>query len=264
MRIIIYTALLLSLSLILAGGIKGEALSGASFYRATFPLSRPDISTIAAQAQGLGFWIRIQQGTDVAYLHGPELCTACTPEEEESFFGFPQLYLDGELFLVRLDELRYRMNVRPSAEQLGLYEVIIGPKTELERAAMEQEALEWLERLGIVQTASLQFAELIPQEKPRPPEDMRLDSMLYGLALSPDWHDYARARGIGLFGLRIRVIIELATPGVVPQGYYLIEEARVEDLVRVLVPVSELLRLAQDPAVAFVRLPYTPHEAEGG
>ncbi|MFQ6033820.1 MAG: hypothetical protein ACE5KR_03045, partial [Candidatus Bipolaricaulia bacterium] len=162
------------------------------------------------------------------------------------------------------DEPRYRLNIRPSAEQLGVYELIVGPKTELGRAEAEQEALGWLQRLGIVQTASLELAELVPPEKPRPPEGVRLDSMLYGLTLAPDWHDYARARGIALFGLRIRVIVELIAPGVVPQGYHLIEEARSENLMRVLVPVSELIRLASDPAARFVRLPYTPHEAGGG
>jgi len=258
------TILLLGLSLILVGGIGGVALSGTSFYKAMFPLPQPDISTIAARAQGLGFWIRVEQGTKVKYLHGAKLCSVCAPENEEVFFGFPQLYLDDGLFLVRLDEPRYRLDIRPSAEEAGMYELIVGPKAKLQRTQMEQEALRWLQRLGIVQTASLSFAELVPQEKPRPPEGVRLDSPLYALALAPDWHDYARARGIALFGLRIRVIVELASPDVALQGYHLIEEARSQHLMRVLVPVSELIRLASDPAARFVRLPYTPHEAGGG
>lgn len=258
------TILLLGLSLILVGGIGGEALSGTGFYKAIFPLPQPDISTIAARAQGLGFWIRVEQGTNVTYLHGAMLCSTCTSENEENFFSFPQLYLDDGLFLVRLDEPRYRLNIRPSAEQLGMYEVIVGPKAELKRTDAEQEALGWLQRLGIAQTASLSFAELVPQEKPQPPEGLRLDSPLYALALAPDWHDYARVRGLSLFGMRIRVIVKLASPSIVPQGYHLIEEARSKNLMRVLVPVSELIRLASDPAARFVRLPYTPHEAGGG
>ena len=261
MRII---ALLLGLSLVLAGGIRGESLSADSFYKAAFPLPQPDIATIAERAQGLGFWIRIEQGFNVTYLHGAELCNTCLPEDEESFFGLPQLYLDGELFLVRLAEERYRMNVRPSAEKARMYEVIVRPITKLKRAEVEQEALGWLRRLGIVQTASLDFIELVPEEKPQPPAGLRLDSLLYALTLAPDWHDFARERGLALFGMRIKVIVELASPDAVLQGYHLIEEARSENLMRVLVPVSELLRLAEDPAAGFVRLPYVPHEAEGG
>lgn len=264
MRIMI---LLLGLSLILAGGIGGEAVSGLSFYKATFPLPQPDLSTIAARAQELGFWIRVQYGLNVTYLHGRDPCGLCTPENEESLFGFPQLYLDyldKGLFLVRLDEERYRLTIRPSAEAEGLYEVIVGPKLRLERAEVEQAALGWLQRLGIVQTASLEFAELVSQEKPRPPEGVKLDSLLYALAVAPDWHDFARERGIDLFGMRIKAIVELASSETVLQGYHLIEEARSEDLMRVLVPVSELVRLSSDPAVEFVRLPYEPHEAGGG
>jgi hypothetical protein len=256
--------LLLGLSLILAGGIGGEALSGVNFYKATFSLPQPDISTIAARAQELGFWIRVQYGLNVAYLHGTGPCDICTPENEESLFGFPQLYLDDGLFLVRLDEERYRLNIRPSPELEGTYEVFVGSIIGLERAEMEQEALRWLQQLGIVQTTSLNFTELVPQEKPELPEGLRLDSLLYALTLAPDWHDFARERGLALGGLRIKVIVELASPDMVPQGYHLIEEARSENLMRVLVPVRELIRLAHDPAVGFVRLPYVPHEAEGG
>ncbi|HIC95527.1 TPA: hypothetical protein EYP12_02735 [Candidatus Bipolaricaulota bacterium] len=244
------------------------ALGPGSSYKAVFPLIRPDLATIAVRAQELGFWIRVQCGLNVSYLHGTELCPACTPEKEESFFGFPQLYLDSDLFLVRLDEEGYRMGIRRSAEVRGAYEVIFTPKREMPLQAIETEALGWLQRLGIVQaqaqTASLEFAELVPQEKPRPPEGVRLDSLLYALTLAPDWHEFARARGFTLFGLRIKVIVELYDPQVLPQGYYLLVEARSQDLMRVQVPVSELIRLSSDPTVKFVRLPYEPHEAGGG
>jgi len=265
-------ALGLSLILILAGGLfnfsaadaeAGTTASPGSWYRAVFALPQPDISAIAARAQQLGFWIRVQYGPQVAYFHGGELCSECQPEAEASFFEFPQLYLDGELFLARLDEPRYRLIIRPSAELAGMYELLISPKVELALSELESEAYGWLDRLAIQPGSSLSFTELVPQEKPRPPEGVRLDSLLYALVVAPDWHDFAEARGLELSGLRIRVIVELAEPGVVPhpQGYHLWEEARSGELMRVLVPVSELLRLAQDPAVEFVRLPYRPHEA---
>lgn len=261
---LICSALLVCLSLLLSGGLRVGALGTGTFYKATISLPQPDISTITARAQGLGFWIRVEQGSNVAYLHGAELCGSCTPANEASFFSLPQLYLDGELFLVRLDEDCYRMGVRPSPELRGAYEVIVRPKVSMGRSAVEREALGWLQQLGIVQTASLEFTELVPQEKPEPPAGLRLDSLLYALTVAPDWHDFARERGIALFGLRIRVVVELVNPQVVPQGYHLVEEARAQNLIRVLVPVSELVRLSRDPAVKFVRLPYEPHEAGGG
>ncbi len=265
MRILLLSVMLICLSLVLIGGIGGEARIGqAAFYKATLPLAQPDIATLAARAQGLNFWIRVQEGLNVAYLHGSELCTGCIPANEASFFGFPQLYLDSGLFLVRLDEADYRMVVRPAAEALRAYEVIFGPKREMSPEAMEEEAQSWLQKLGIVQTASLEFTELLPQEKPQPPAGVRLDSLLYALTLSPDWHEFARERGFSLLGLRIRVIIELASPANLPQGYYLLVEARTQELLRAQVPVSELVRLAADPAVKLVRLPYEPHEAGGG
>ncbi|MCR4404120.1 MAG: hypothetical protein NUW06_02305 [Candidatus Acetothermia bacterium] len=264
MRILVSSALLLGLWFLLSGGLWGGALGTGNFYKATISLPQPDISTIAARAQGLGFWIRLQQGLEVMYLHGTELCSFCAPAGEESFFGFPQLYLDGELFLVRLDEDCYRLGIRPSPELRGAYEVIVRPKVNLDLTVIEQEAAGWLQQLGIVQTPSLQFVELAPPEKPQPPAGARLESVLYALAIAADWHDFARERGISLFGLRIKVIVELVNPEVTPQGYHLLEEARAGELMRVQVPVSELVRLSTDPAVRFVRLPYEPHEAGGG
>lgn len=265
MKIAIYALLLLGLPLALGGGaLQGEPANPGSFYRATFLLPQAHIATITARAQELGFWIRIQQGQEVTYLQGAELCSACNPESEESFFGFPQLYLDEDLFLVRLDEERYRLSVRPSAQNKGHYEVIVGVKVQSELEELRGEALNWLQKLGIVQTASLSLAEFPVEKKPQPPEGVRLDSLLYALTQAPDWHDFARERGLPLQGIRIKVIVELATPEAVLQGYHLIEEARSTERMRVLVPVSELIRLAKDPAVEFVRLPYEPHEAEGG
>ncbi len=226
-----------------------------------FALPQPDISAIAARAQALGFWIRVAQDGEVFYLHGNQPCTTCRPEEEASFFDFPQLYLDDGLFWTRIDAPEYRLNLRPSAELLGFYEVTLLPKMELSLAQAEEIACGWLEQLAITPGSSLSFTLQRIPEKPRPPEGVRLDSVLYALALAPDWADFAASRGLDLLGMRIKVVVELQVPGAQLGDYHQIEEARTDDLIRVLIPVSELLRLAQDPVVKFVRLPYQPQPA---
>jgi hypothetical protein len=134
------------------------------------------------------------------------------------------------------------------------------PKTELAAEDVEQ-IVTTLTPFGVLptQTASLKFELLIPQAKPVPPEDVRLDSVLYGLMLAPDWNDYAREHVLALSGLRVRVLIELATPGApLPEGLDLVIEGRSTRFVRAQALIHQLAELARDPAVAFVRLPSRP------
>ncbi len=249
------------------GSASSELLAGRS-YRAPLPSSSTDIVRIVQAAQNLDYWIRIQQGLNVTYLKGNKPCSACDPAQETSFFQTPQLYTDGLLFWIRLDEPKYRLNLRPAASEPnspGGYELIVSPKVNLAEGDL-QSLLTGLAPFGVAptQTGALSFSVINVPAKPRPPAGARLDSTLYGLMIAPDWHDYAAAHGIELSGLRARVIVDLATPGVQPQGVAdLLVEASSPERLRALVPIEQLLALARDPAVSLVRLPNRPQPGAG-
>jgi hypothetical protein len=243
------------------GGAEAAIVAAQHHYRAALPPQPVEIIKIIETAQGLDYWIRIQVGQDVTYIKGQTPCTACDPNREEEFFLPPQLHVDGGWFWIRLDEENWRLNLRPSPQ--ASYELIVSPKLPKTTLTTEdvEEIAATLGPFGVlpIQTASLEFEPLIPQSKPIPPEGVRLDSVLYGLMLAPDWKDYAQVRQIELSGLRAVVIIELATPGAqLPEGLDLIIERRSIGLVRAQALIHRLAELARDPAVAFVRLPSRP------
>jgi hypothetical protein len=245
------------------GGSNASQLLAGQSYRAPLPPTATDIIHVVTAAQDLDYWIRIQQGLDVTYLKGKTFCAACNPSQETAFFQTPQLYVDGPLYWIRLDEPKYRLNLRPAVEgATSPYELIVSPKVDLGGDDL-QALLTELVPFGVAptQTSALSFEVITVPSKPQPPPDARLDSTLYGLMIAPDWRDYAAGHGIDLSGLRARVIVELHSPGAVPQAADLLVEARSDTLIRALVPIEQLLVLARDPAVSMVRLPNRPQPA---
>lgn len=86
----------------------------------------------------------------------------------------------------------------------------------------------------------------------------RLQAALWQIATASDPVAAARHHGIALLNGRVRVIVELIPGAALPPDAPLAIEARYEHLVQALVAPKDLCRLARDPAVAEVRLPY-PH-----
>ena len=248
-----------------------EALGGGGIveaqrhFRALLPSVPLNVLEIVRTAQQLGYWIRIQTDENVTYLHGRTPCSACDPSQERTFFAPPWLAVDRQWFWLYLDEPGWVLHLRPSGQQTGSYELIVSPK--LPKTELTDEDLgqirQALAPFGLLsQTASLTLEPYIVPAKPAPPEDVRLDSVLYGLVLAPDWALYAQEKGLERSGLRVRVVIERASPGAVPSpALELVIEAQSEGLIRAQALIHRLVELARDPAVAFVRPPSRPQPA---
>ena len=234
-------------------------------YRATVPTPTPNVVSAIGTAQQLGYWIRIQTGTDITYLQGGQPCPECSPSQESQFFQPPQLVVDGQHFWIRLDEPQWRVNLRPATQTSG-YALIVSPK--LPKTSLSSDDLDAiLETLAPFnalpqQSASLQLETMIQPTKPVPPDGARIDSVLYGLTLAPDWMDYAGRQNIGLSGLRAEVIVELTSAeAALPEGVDLVATSRTGALVSAQARIDQLVRLASAPSVAFVRLPSQPRPA---
>ena len=94
-------------------------------------------------------------------------------------------------------------------------------------------------------------------QKP-PPEAAHLESVLYQLTQAEDVEAFARQRTIDLVEGRVQVIVELDEGDVLDMGAGVVIESRYQNLVRVLVPIDQLLPLSQRDGVRFVRLPQRP------
>ncbi len=245
-------------------------LAAGSYYKALLPQTASfNIAKIIEGAKGLGFWIRVQEGLIITYFKGSELCASCDPLKEQEFFKMPSLYVDAGLFLVRMDEPKLFFNVRPlvgsaAASAAGpppQYEIVVNPKVNLEAKEAEDLIVGKLLQLSVLESAiPLSFELLRLQSKPKPTGGLPLDSTLFALTQAPDWHLFAARNNIELSGIRARVLIELKTPDAQLQGTanVIILARSASGLLRALVLIPELIEVAKDPAVKFVRLPSRP------
>lgn len=106
--------------------------------------------------------------------------------------------------------------------------------------------------------ASSEAAGSSPSTRKPSSEAARLESVLYQLTQTDNVEAFARQRAIDLVDGRVRVIVEIDTGGVLDMGAGVVMESRYQNLVRVLVPIDQLLPLSQQMGVRFVRLPQRP------
>lgn len=250
--------LLLGLGAAVGFGVSPSLVEGQA-YRAALPPAAVDLLDLQDRAQGLGWWVRVQEGQTVRYFQGARACEACVPAQEDLFFSLPQLLLDAGRFMIRLDAEDYRLNVRPDAQNPGNVELTLVMRATRAEALVVAQLGELLDRLGL-QTGPLSFAQIPLDKKARAPlpEGLALEENLFRLIQAPDWPDFAALRGIPLSGLRARVLVELADEAVLPQGEDLSIESRAGTTLRAQVLIDELLSLGRDPAVRAVRVPAQP------
>lgn len=241
----------------------GPGLESGQAYQVSLPPLQAE--GLMGRAQALGWWIRLQQGTDVSYFQGAERCDQCLPALEGQFFQFPQLVLDGNLFMVRLDTAAFRLNLRPKADNPILYEMVLVMKQTLEAQAAANQIQQELSGLGLLLPAGLSFEALPLSAKARTsvPQGVRLDEILYRLVQAPDWPDFATLQGLSLSGLRVHAVVELIDGQTPSARFDLLVEAQASSGVRAQVLIPDLLALAQDPAVSQVRAPLQPHAGGG-
>lgn len=238
-------------------------LLAGRFYRVSLPSIVGDLEKITESAKQAGFSVRIAKDSTVTYFLGMQPCPDCTPENERERLPFPHLFIDGVLMWLRAEEALSQYNLRPAVT--GGYELIVAPKTTVSASAILLQIGLKLMQLQIVShpilPLTLEELTVVPGVKPpRPPDGVRLDSALYTLMLMPDWYEFAPQARLELWGLRVRVIVELVTADaqLAPMHNIIVEARSPSGLMRVLVPIHQLTVLASDPAVQLVRPPFQP------
>ncbi len=214
--------------------------------------------TLTQKAQSSGYTTILRHGDDVVSFYGTER----TDQTEAVLLGTsPLLYVDGEFILLRVIGPDYDYAVRPGAAG---YELLVIPHRDLALGEPLLSILTELQRLGIVGgNLNLAFTAFpkSPVKTPPAPQGGRLDSLLYGLALSEDWFSYTANNGLARTGLRVEVVAEKVPGGTIPEAYkpYVTEETA--QLAKLLVPIHLLVDLASSASVNYVRPPYQPAPA---
>lgn len=170
--------------------------------------------------------------------------------------GGAYLYLDGPFFLLGVETPTEYALLRGGPEKA---ELIVIARDAL---VPPSEAFFDLARaLGLLPsggTITLTLKE-VPLKLPRVPEGMRLDPTLWALVGHPDWFGAARDYGLERVGLRVRVVAEGSGALAEDLEPYVLSSTGA--LIDLLIPIPLLPELAQDPAVRYVRPPYTPYPA---
>lgn len=245
-------------------GADAAAVDAERHFRAALTLAPASTVQMVQSAQELEYWIRIQTGPDITYFDGTEACTECDPAQESLFFVAPRLYVDGARFWLNHVSEDLEINLRPLNETPQVqYELIVSPI--LPKTALNADDITAingiLSQFGLLGSpVTLDALEIfVPTTKNAPPEEARIDSVLFNLIAQPDWIDYATLNQIGLSGFRARVLVELAAPSAqLPEELDLVIESQSENFARVQVMIHRLTELATHSAVGFVRLPSTP------
>jgi len=255
--------LLLSLIVTLAlGAVSPQPATGTvgdrPTFRATVPTPDAGVVQLIEQAQSADYWVRIQTGQDVTYFKGSESCPSCDPANEAEFFQRPQLIADGEMFWMRLATESWALNVRPSADSAGTYELFVTPRqpnTEL-TDEMLSEIGDALAPFNVLPSdaSALGFAAYSQPSDPQPPQGVAMTPALYGFLQAPDWAEAASERGVARSGLRAVVEVELSSGSAeLPSGLDLVVESRSGTTAQVQALIPQLDDLARAAGVRMVR-----------
>ncbi len=120
---------------------------------------------------------------------------------------------------------------------------------------------------GLVGSAAKEKEETFSQpleEVHKPPKGIKLTSILYELAVSPEPKSFARKHDIYLDKDKVKVFISFnpvssnSERDKLGENYNMVVEKKSNDLLRVLVPIDGLIPLSKESIVWSIRLPDRP------
>src|SRR3989304_2002674 len=101
-------------------------------------------------------------------------------------------------------------------------------------------------------------------EKQKPPKELKLTSILYELAISPDRENFAKNHNIFLQEGKVRVFIYMDPSSTKLDRSKLVKSLNIDiektsnNLLRALVPIDKLIPLSKEPIIWSISLPDKP------
>ncbi len=226
-----------------------------------FPIgaSAIPVQTLSAAAAERDFTVLNTSDNTVSILHGIQ-----TPSDNVQGMldsASRLLVLDSDHFYLRSAGHLVTYAIRPAAAG---YELVVSPATSVDLEEALTSVLMDVQDLGVLRMdidldSGRSFARNA-LKGPAEPLDLagKLDYVLYGLTVSEDWFVYAHAKGLALLGLDIEVVAEKLPGETSPAAFsaYVVSES--SQAAELILPIEQLVALAQSNAVGYVRLPYVP------
>ena len=239
------------------GGLgEGSLLLPSLYY--LFPCEglQANAQTLSQTAQSAGFAIVLFSDGNATTFRGADPTT----QSVSSLLAESRvLAVDGDRFVLHSEVAGVAYSLRPAA---GGAELVISPTQETAVIDALAAVFSELQTLGILGLAiDLESVQSYPAESlkgPAVPTGVALDSVLYDLVVARDWFAYADAKGIVLFGLEIEVVVEKLAGAAFPDAFvpYIVSET--DRLAKLVLPIEQLVPLAKESAIAYVRLPLQP------
>lgn len=248
-------ALALALALPLHGADVPTSFVASHYYILSVGEISADLSALIQTTQSAGYSI-VQYDGDTATIYREsevvdiDVATALADEHV--------LVVDGNRFYLREIGEAYVFTVRPA--EVG-YELVIDPQQELSINDTLASILMALQQIGILgNEVNLEFASFAKADLkgPAAPAGVFIESTLYGLTVAEDWFAYATAKGLKQVGLRVEIIAEKVPGGVLSTEFFDYVAEETESLVKLLLPIDELLALAKSSSIGYVRIAYQP------
>lgn len=251
-KAILLVVLVSALSLSLSGADVPSTFSATHYYILSLGEIPVDLTDLIQTAQSAGYSIIQYEGAVSTATRAGEVVS------DDVLADDAVLVVDNSRFYLRTLSEPVTFAVRPS--ELG-YELMINPQQDLYVNDTLTSILMTLQQLGILGSeVNLDFASFAKADLkgPASPIGVPLDSTLYGLVVSEDWFAYATFKGITQVGLRVEVVAEKIPGGALDDAFaaYVIEETDL--LVKLLLPIDQLLTLAQSSSIGYVRMAYQP------
>ncbi len=214
-----------------------------------------DLTSLVTTTQSAGYSV-IQYDGDVPSIYRGTV--AADVDVATALSDSKVLVVDSGRFYLRQQGDAYTFTVR--ANQSG-YDLVIDPTQDLNINDTLASVLMDLQTIGILgNEVDLEFSSFAKADLkgPAPPADLLMDSTLYGLTVAEDWFAYTATHGLTQFGLRVEVVAEKVPGGTLGAEFtaYVTEET--DSLAKLLLPIDQLIPLAESSSVGYVRPPYQP------
>ncbi|MCX6094319.1 MAG: hypothetical protein NTY63_05785 [Candidatus Bipolaricaulota bacterium] len=217
---------------------------------------RTDVQTLSQAAQSAGYVVITFSGDTATAFRDSK------PAEGDiaALLGEAHvLVLDGDRFLLHSELSGISYSLRPAAKGMELVISTEQDTTVFDALAAIFGELQDLGVLGMnIDLEAAQSFSATSLKGPVAPPGVALDSALYDLVVARDWFSYATDKGVPLSGLRIEVVAELAAGATFPEAFapYVVSET--DRLMKLVLPIDQLVPLAKEGAIGYVRLPLHP------
>ena len=250
--------LLILLGVAVGAGAEEALFSPGNYYLISIGAVSSEVASVIQTGQEKGFTVITLGASGLSTYRGSEQ----TQESESDLVGAPSLlYMDGERFLLRVQGDEFDYEVRPGEKG---YDLVLVPHQDMTASDLVTDVLVPLQQMGIVgEEVDMEYEAFIlnPEKSEAPPAGVAIDSDLYNLMIAPDWLTATEKLNLARTGLRVSAIAEKVPTGVVPEQFapYVVSET--DTLAKLLLPIEDLLTLASDSAIGYLRPPYQPQPA---